>query len=173
MSRIVPPALVVTDGGSGFAKACKRIWATTRVQRCTFHAYCRIRQATTTRPKLAASQGLYALGQQLLHVEGREDAQEWIDAYQDWCARWKDFLEEKTRRPDEGWEYTHERLVRARNSLNKLIRQGLLFTYLDPTWDHPMPATTNQIESTNARLRQMLRDHRGMRLTRRIKAVFW
>ena len=173
MSRIAPPALVVTDGGSGFARACKKVWPTMRVQRCTFHAYCRIRQATTTRPKLAASQGLYALGQQLLHVEGREDAQEWIGAYQGWCTRWKDFLEEKTRRPDGGWEYTHERLVRARNSLNKLIRQGLLFTYLDPTWTHQMPAMTNQIESTNARLRQMLRDHRGMRLTRRIKAVFW
>ena len=77
------------------------------------------------------------------------------------------------RRRHAGREYTHERLVRARNSLNKLIRQGLLFTYLDPTWDHPMPATTNQIESTNARLRQMLRDYRGMRLTRRMKAVFW
>ena len=36
-----------------------------------------------------------------------------------------------------------------------------------------MPAMTNQIESTNARLRQMLRDHRGMGLTRRMKAVFW
>ena len=48
-----------------------------------------------------------------------------------------------------------------------------MFTYLDPTWTHPMPAMTNQIESTNARLRQMLRDHRGMRLTRRMKAVFW
>ena len=60
MSRIAPPALVVTDGGSGFAKACKRIWPTTRIQRCTFHAYCRIRQATTTRPKLEASRSLYA-----------------------------------------------------------------------------------------------------------------
>ena len=48
-----------------------------------------------------------------------------------------------------------------------------MFTYLDPTWTHQMPAMTNQIESTNARLRQMLRDHRGMRLTRRMKAVFW
>ena len=63
--------------------------------------------------------------------------------------------------------------MRARNSLNKLIRQGLLFTYLDPTWTRQMPATTNQIESTNARLRQMLRDHRAMGLTRRMKAVFW
>ena len=173
MSRIASPALVVTDGGSGFARACKNIWPTTRVQRCTFHAYCRIRQATTTRPKLEASRSLYALGRQLTHVQDIEGAQEWIDAYQAWCTRWKGFLEEKTRRPDGGWEYTHERRVRARNSLKKLIRQGLLFTYLDPTWDHPMPAMTNQIESTNARLRQMLRDHRGMRLTRRMKAVFW
>ena len=55
MSPIAPPALVLTDGGSGFATACKNIWPTTRVQRCTFHAYCRIRQTTTTRPKLEAS----------------------------------------------------------------------------------------------------------------------
>ena len=48
-----------------------------------------------------------------------------------------------------------------------------LFTYLDPTWTHQMPAMTNQIESTNARLRQMLHDHRSMRLTRRMKVVFW
>ena len=113
------------------------------------------------------------LGNNSLRVEDPEDAQVWIGAYQAWCTRWKGFLEEKTRRPDGGWEYTHDRLVRARNSLSKLIRQGLLFTYLNPTWDHPMPSTTNQIESTNAQLRQMLRDHRGMRLTRRMKAVFW
>lgn len=102
ISRIAPPALVVTDGGSGFARACKRIWPTTRVQRCTFHAYCRIRQATTTRPKLEASRRLYALGCQLTCVHNIDDAQEWIGAYQDWCTRWKDFLEEKTRRPDGG-----------------------------------------------------------------------
>ena len=71
----------------------------------------------------------------------------------------------------EGGNTPTKRLVRARNSLNKLISQGLLFTYLDPTWTHQMPTMTNQIESTNARLRQMLRDHRGMRLTRRMKAV--
>lgn len=123
---------------------------TTRVQRCTFHAYCRIRQATTTRPKLEASRSLYALGRQLTHVTDIEGAQEWIGAYQGWCTRWKGFLEEKTRRPEGGWEYTHERLVRARNSLNKLIRQGLLFTYLDPTWTHQMPATTRSKARTRA-----------------------
>ena len=48
-----------------------------------------------------------------------------------------------------------------------------MFTYLDPTWTRQRPATTNQIESTNARLRQILRDHRAMGLTQRMKAVFW
>ena len=46
MSPIAPPALVLTDGGSGFARVCTKVWPATRVQRCTFHAYCRIRQAT-------------------------------------------------------------------------------------------------------------------------------
>ena len=86
-----------------------------------------------------------------------DGAQESLGSYQAWCTRWKGFLAKTTRRPDGGWEYTHDRLVRARHSLNKLIAQGLLFTYLDPTWSQQMPAMTNQIESTNARLPQMLR----------------
>ena len=37
-----------------------------------------------------------------------------------------------------------------------------------------LPATNNRIEgSINARLRAMLRDHRGLSIERRIKAVFW
>ena len=48
-----------------------------------------------------------------------------------------------------------------------------MFTYLDLTWYRPMPATANQIESSNARLHEILRDYRGMRLSRRMKAVFW
>ena len=48
-------------------------------------------------PKLEASRRLYALGRQLTHVQDIDGAQEWIGAYQAWCARWKDFLEEKTR----------------------------------------------------------------------------
>ena len=62
MSRIAPPALVVTDGGSGFATARTKVWPATAVQRCTFHAYCRIRQATTTRPKLGGCQSVCVRG---------------------------------------------------------------------------------------------------------------
>ena len=143
-------------------------------RRCTFHAFGTIKQATTIRPKLAASKELYGLGKQLLHVKDREQAASWIDTYLDWCKRWEGFLAQKTKRDDGGWEYTHERLVRARNSVNRLIGAEVLFTYTDPQFEGALPAMNNQIEgATNAPLRQLLRDHRGMRLTRRIKAIFW
>ena len=174
MNRIAPPDVVVTDGGSGFEKARKKAWPNTRVQRCTFHAFGTIKQATTIGPKLAASKELYGLGKQLLHVKDREQAASWIDTYLDWCKRWEGFLAQKTKRDDGGWQYTHERLVRARNSVNRLIGAEVLFTYTDPQFEGALPAMNNQIEgATNAPLRQLLRDHRGMRLTRRIKAIFW
>ena len=135
MNRIAPPDVVVTDGGSGFEKARKKAWPNTRVQRCTFHAFGTIKQATTIRPKLAASKELYGLGKQLLHVKDREQAASWIDTYLDWCKRWEGFLAQKTKRDDGGWEYTHERLVRAHNSVNRLIGAEVLFTYTDPQFE--------------------------------------
>ena len=51
---------------------------------------------------------------------------------------------------------THERLVKARNSPIRLIRDGTLFTYLDEELLHTIekiPSTNNQIEGgVNARL---------------------
>ena len=55
-------------------------------------------------------------------------------------------------------------------------RAGTLFTYLDEGLleGGPVPATTNRIEGgVNAQIRHMLREHRGLRLTRRVKAAFW
>ena len=80
---------------------------------------------------------------------------------------------------DEYGQYrpTHERLVKAQNSLIRLIREDTMFTYLDEALlaeIEKIPSTNNQIEGgVNARLRAMLRDHRGLNVERRIKAVFW
>ena len=55
-------------------------------------------------------------------------------------------------------------------------RGGALFTYLDPalTAGRPLPRTNNAIEGgVNAQLRDVLRNHRGLSLMRRAKAVFW
>ena len=52
-----------------------------------------------------------------------------------------------------------------------------MFTYLDKSLKaeiDKIPATNNRIEGgINAQLRTMLRDHRGLSIERRIKAVFW
>lgn len=127
------PLLVVSDGGGGFEKALRRVWPDSEHQRCTFHVLTQIRHATTMRPKLPASKELYLLGKQLLRVKNTDQALAWLANYQAWGQYWSDFLAEKTLTPT-GWVYTHERLVRVRNSINELISRGVIFTFCDPAW---------------------------------------
>lgn len=175
LSRIAPPDVVVTDGGSGFASAVAAEWPATRVQRCLFHAFSQVKRQTTTRPKLQAGVELYGLAKELMHIEDLGQARWWVERYMQWNEFWADFLEQRT--VSEGrWEYTHERLRRARGSLNVLVNKNLLFTYLDPelTACGPLPRTNNRIEGgVNAQIRAMIRNHRGMSTMRRVKAVYW
>ena len=177
MSPIPPPEVVVTDGGSGFEKARRRVWPETKVQRCVFHAFSQVKKQTTTRPNLQAGVELYGLAKDLLHVEAADAATDWLRAFNDWCVRWEGFLAEKTPNEETGkWEWTHARLVTARNGLNALIRRGVLFTFLDPELvvEGPLPRMNNRLEGgVNAQLRDMLRKHRGLSTLRRAKAVYW
>lgn len=175
LSRIAPPHMVVTDGGSGFEKARRLVWPETEVQRCTFHAFCQVRRYTTTRPNLEAGVELYALAKRLLDVKEESEAYMWVVEYLQWCERWDGFLKERTV-VDGRSRLTHERLVKAKRSVDRLVSKGTLFTFLDDllTIGGPLPAMNNQIEGgVNAPLRQMLREHRGMSTIRRVKAVFW
>ena len=159
LSRIAPPDMVVTDGGSGFASAAAAEWPRTRVQRCVFHACVE----------------LYALARELLHVETLQQADWWVERFMQWCEFWSDFLEQKSL--IEGrMAYTHRRLREARSGLVRLVNAGTLFTYLDPALcaEGPMPATNNRIEGgVNSQLREVLRSHRGLTKLKRVKAVFW
>lgn len=64
----------------------------------------------------------------------------------------------------------------TRRALNGLARSGTLFTFVEMAeerggeWD----STSNMIEGgVNARLREMVRNHRGLSRMRRLKAIFW
>lgn len=167
--------LVVTDGGSGFEKARKEIWPDTEVQRCTFHAFTQIKRYTTTRPNLVCGQELYKLGLELLHITTKQEAKLWVKQYLVWVSKWDEFLNEKTVQ-DGREEFTHLRLVKAKRAVNTLLNKGHLFTYLDELLciGGPLPSTNNRLEGgINSPLRQVLREHRGLCLIRRIKAVFW
>ena len=175
LRTIAPPEVVVTDGGSGFASAVAAEWPRTRVQRCTFHAFCQVKRYTTSRPKLQAGRELYQLARDLLHIETLHQADLWVERLMQWCDFWNDFLNERTS-ADKDWEYVHARLRKARRSLVKLVNDGTLFTYLDPelTAEGPLPAMNNVIEGgVNAQLRDILRNHRGLRVDHRVKAVYW
>lgn len=176
MAYVAPPEMVVTDGGSGFAKACREVWPETRVQRCVFHAFCQVkRYYTTSRPNLQAGVEPCALAKELLHLEKLAQAQWWRERFVQWCGFWCDFLEGRST-VEGGPVHTHERLRKARSGLVTPSHRGALFTYLDPALsaERPLPAANNRIEGgVSAPLRSMLRNRRGMPVTRKIRAVFW
>jgi hypothetical protein len=177
MSRIAQPEVVVSDGGTGFAKALKRAWPNTRHQRCVFHVFSQVKRYITSRPKSLAAIELYALSRDLLHVTDRQEAERWTRRFSAWIVKYKDFLSQMSRDENGNMNPTHERLLKAEHSILKLLREGTMFTYTDEELRariRDIPSTNNLIEgSINSRLRAMLRDHRGLSVERRIKAVFW
>ena len=174
MARIPEPVMCVCDGAPGFAKAASVVWPHTKVQRCLFHVAAQIKRYTTLKPKLEAGIELLGIANDLLRVRDADKAAAWLVEYARWCSCWESFLKEFTIK-DGKKVYTHERLRRARRSLNKLVREGTLFVFIElqeqkgGVW----PSTNNAIESMNARIREMLRLHRGMPTMHRIKAIFW
>lgn len=175
LSRIAAPQMVVCDGGSGFATARANVWPNTKVQRCLFHASSKVRSYTTRNPLLAPSRQLLHIMGGLTRVRSLDQARNWLIDYNNWNTRWEEFLNEKTF-SNQNIFYTHARLVKARNSINRIIKTKTLFTYLDPslTRKGPLPATNNHIEGAiNAKLRRLLDYHRGMSLTHQIKTIFW
>ena len=176
MQRIAAPAMVVSDGGPGFRKALKRVWPKAKLQRCTFHAFLQVKRYTTDRPKTIAGIEMYMIAKDLLMIKDMEQAGHWVTRLINWRIKHKTFLSEMTRDEKGKLHPMHERLLKAERSLARLVRQNTLFTYLDESlsYGEELPSTNNRIEGgINAQLRTMLRNHRGMSIERRIKAVFW
>ncbi len=177
LSRIASPAVVVSDGGPGFAKALKKIWPETEHQRCIFHVFCQIRRYTTRRPRTLAGIELYALAKDLLKLKTFQEAEIWTDRFIEWMKKYNEFLSEITYDENGNKHPKHERLLKAQRAILKLLRNGTMFTYLNEGLLHEIeniPSTNNRIEGgVNAGLREMLRNHRGLTIERRIKAVFW
>ncbi|NMW94291.1 IS256 family transposase, partial [Mobiluncus mulieris] len=61
-----------------------------------------------------------------------EESLQWLVGFNNWCLEWEAFLAEETINEYGTRCLTHEKLVRARDSLIRLIKSGNLFTYLDP-----------------------------------------
>ena len=176
MSRIAEPKVVVSDGGKGFRKALKRKWPKAKHQRCVFHVFSQVKRYTTSRPNTLAGLELYALARDLFDVKSIEDSKIWVDRFTAWIVKHKRFLSEVTYDENGKPRPKHERLIKAEKSILRLLNDNTLFTYLDEELraEFKIPSTNNRIEGgVNACLREMLHNHRGLSVERRIKAVFW
>lgn len=176
MKRIAEPKMVVSDGGTGFAKALKKVWPKAKHQRCIFHVFCQVKRYTTSRPNTMAGIELYSISKDLLTIKNKQEAKLWTNRFIKWIKKYQEFLSEMTIDERGNKRPTHERLLKAERSLLKLIKENIIFTYLDEELnaEFSVPATNNRIEGgINSRLREMLRNHRGLSIERRIKAVYW
>ena len=174
MMRLPAPAMAVSDGSPGLAEAARTVWPGTRIQRCTFHAANQVKRCTTLNPKLECGKELLGIANGLKDAKDARSAALWLAEHNDWCTRWGKFLREFTLK-DGKRVYAHERPRKARRGLTRLVKEGTLFTFVEMqekyggVWD----PTNNAIESDNARIREMLRLHRGLPLMHRVKAVLW
>ncbi len=179
MSRLPAPAVVVTDGGAGVAKALRLTWPGTLVQRCLFHVRANTITDLTRRPQSDAGKALLELANRLVDTKTSQGAGEWLSLLQDFYRLYRGFINEKSYGIDpvghQQWWWTHERVRRAYKRLERLARAGHLFTWLDPQFDRAdIQATTSRLEgSVNAQIRRLLNAHRGMSEAHMKTAVKW
>ena len=117
MKRIAEPRMVVSDGGTGFAKALKKIWPKAKHQRCVFHVFCQVKRYTTSRPNTAAGAELYMLAKELLRIKNKKESKMWIEHFIEWIQTYQKFLEEMTIDENGKKRPTHERLLKAERAL--------------------------------------------------------
>ncbi|QXQ09346.1 IS1249 family transposase [Paeniglutamicibacter sp. Y32M11] len=187
LEQFPAPRVVIIDGGSGLAAALSQAWPETRVQRCLVHVQRNVRTYLTLRPRTDAGRALRRISLALTRIKTREHATQWMQALQEWHHTFGDVIKERTYpagpgghrpkgvKPTQTWWYTHTRLRSAYKLLERLVRSGELFTYLEPEFDGlAIASTTNHIEGgVNTQLRALLRGHRGMPPAHAKRAVEW
>lgn len=180
LSHLAPPELVVTDGHGGALKALSQLWPHVPVQRCLVHVHRNNIRDLTTRPQTSAGRALHGLSQRLLTITTIAEATEWISLLFAFHGQYETTLKQRTyakdvhasqRRTGRTWWYTHDRDRRVYLRLAKLVRRGTLFAYLET--EPARARTTNTVESFNAKIRALIRHHRGLTQDHMIAAIDW
>ena len=152
---------IVCDGRKGLLQSFTSI----PVQMCQFHQVAIIRRYITKNPKLPASIEL----KELVSMMKLTDRESFEGGLELWFAKWKPFLEERTINPETGKShYTHKRLRSAYRSLKTNLKW--LFTWYD-YFELNIPNTTNAIDGHFSDLKNKLRNHNGLSLTRKCKFI--
>ena len=142
---------VVCDGHVGLLQAISFC----PVQMCQFHQFQIVRRLLTHNPHLPAGMELLALMRRVFSM-GKE---EFISAFDKWCDKWNEFLDERTLLISGKTTYTHRRLRTARRSIKTHLK------WLYTCEEYPelqIPNTTNLLEGFNSQLKRALHNHNGL-----------
>jgi hypothetical protein len=152
---------ILCDGGKGIFETFPGI----PCQLCQFHQIKTITRYLTRKPKLEAAVELRSLALQLT----KTNKESWVSHFQMWKTKWDKFLNERTVSATTGKSfYTHKRLRSAYFSLKRNI--SYLFIFQDYK-ELGMPNTTNMLDGTFADLKNKLRNHNGLNMTRKQRFV--
>ena len=152
---------IVLDGKMGVREVFRDIPA----QMCQFHQTAILKRYLTSRPKTDAGQELRAIGLALTILNEKD----FLILLKEWHEKWKDFLKEKTFRPNgKHWNYTHRRMRSAYRSLK--TNSPFLFTYQKYP-ELKMPNTTNSLDGFFGKTKTLLRVHSGLTQERRYRII--
>lgn len=152
---------IVLDGKRGVREVFRDIPA----QMCQFHQTAILKRYLTSRPKTKAGQELRAIGLALTILTEKD----FEILLEEWHERWREFLKEKTFRPDgKHWNYTHRRMRSAYRSLK--TNSPFLFTYQKYP-ELKIPNTTNSLDGFFGKTKTLLRVHSGLTQERRYKII--
>lgn len=152
---------IVCDGRRGLPQ----LFPCIPVQICQFHQLQIITRYITLHPKLQASIELREIAL-LLTKTDEASFSYWL---QKWHEKWKEFLAEKSFDiKQKQFRFTHRRLRSAYQSLKTHLPN--LFTHHRHK-ELNIPNTTNALDGSFSHLKEKIRLHRGLKISRKMKLI--
>ena len=151
---------IVCDGRRGLLQ----LFTSIPIQMCQFHQCAIITRYLTRKPKLEAAIEL----RELMLLLAKTDKESFEGALAAWHKKWEIFLNERRKDRKGKSRYVHRRLRSAYRSLR--TNMPWLFTWYD-NLAMGIPNTTNAIDGHFADLKNKLRNHNGLSLSRKKKFI--
>lgn len=152
---------LVCDGRKGLIQSFENI----PVQMCQFHQVAIIRRYITKNPKLPAAVEL----KELVSLLKQTDKESFEGGLTQWYSKWESYLNERSINIETNKSfYTHKRLRSAYRSLKTNL--PWLFTWYDNI-ELNIPNTTNAIDGHFSDLKNKLRNHNGLSISRKRKFI--
>lgn len=152
---------IICDGRKGLFQLFEK---DIPVQMCNFHQVAIVRRYLTKKPKMQASKELWEHSLLLKHT----DKESFEGGLNDWFIKWENFLKEQKIDTKGKNRYVHKKLRSAYRSLK--TNMTWLFTWYDNI-DLKIPNTTNAIDGHFSDLKNKLRNHNGLSITRKKKFI--